>query len=563
LKRSAALSFVSVVVLVSGCSTLLGESPTDTVSGTSHSSSIDEEPGSADSCVRFTGDHSNPVNTGSAATDALTLSGETFVCADDVVVVGLGDLNELSAAAQLAAAVSGPLLFPEPRLRAELGRLKPERVHVVGEPDVVVPLDAATVSHDVESALELTMETLGVDEAVALPDTPDASTIVETILAIDAGSRVAVPGPQIAGTSTSQPSLDVAQIVRSLAVATESQSVWMVDASIPETLLLASAVGRTLDASVLAIDSEDVLGYPEVRATLDGVEGESTRFVGAMPETSQWELAVLANGEEIPGGGFQILPEADKRRYVAFYGHPQTTALGVLGEQGPAETVERMRGFISDYAGDGSDVVPTFEIIASVASAGPTDDNDNSYEWPIETFQEWIDYAAENDMYVVLDLQSGHDDFLSQAVQYEELLRLPFVGLALDPEWRLAPGQAHLEQIGRVEAAEVNEVINWLADLVRDNGLPQKMIIVHQFLPSMILNRQDLIQRPELQLIVQMDGDGTEAQKDGTWRQVLQGADDVHWAWGWKNFFDQDEPGPPPPESVMSKIPTPIYVSYQ
>ena len=35
------------------------------------------------------------------------------------------------AAAQLAAAVSGPLLFPSPRLAAELGRLDPERVHVV------------------------------------------------------------------------------------------------------------------------------------------------------------------------------------------------------------------------------------------------------------------------------------------------------------------------------------------------------------------------------------------------------------------------------------------------
>lgn len=548
-----------VVVAAPACSTVLGESPTDT----SQFSSTAEEPRSTDACVRFTGDHSTAVNTGSAASDALSLSGETFICSDDVVVVGLGDLNELSAAAQLAAAVSGPLLFPEPRLRAELGRLKPERVHLVGEPDIVVPSDAATVRHDVESALELTLETLGVGEEVALPGTPDASTIVETVLAIDAGTRVAMPGPENPESTTGQTPLDVAQIVSTLAEATQSSSVWMVDASMPETLLLAAAVGRTLGTSVLAIDGENVFGYPEVQTTLDGLESGSTRFVGAMPEKSQWELAVLSNGQQIPGGGFHILPEDEKRRYLAFYGHPNTTSLGVLGEQGPAETVEKMQGFISDYAEDDSKVIPTFELIASVASAGPTDDNDNSYEWPIETFQDWIDFAAENDMYVVLDLQSGHDDFLSQAIQYEELLRLPFVGLALDPEWRLAPGQAHLQQIGRVEAAEVNEVINWLADLVRDNGLPQKMMIVHQFLPSMIQNRQDLIERPELQLIVQMDGDGTEAQKDGTWRQVLQGADDVHWAWGWKNFFDEDEPGPPPPESIMSKVPTPVYVSYQ
>jgi hypothetical protein len=89
------------------------------------------------------------------------------------------------------------------------------------------------------------------------------------------------------------------------------------------------------------------------------------------------------------------------------------------------------------------------------------------------------------------------------------------------------------------------------------------MMIVHQFTPSMIRNRQNLIERPEIQLIIQMDGDGTEAQKDGTWRQLLAGADDVHWAWGWKNFFDEDEPGPPSPDDTMKKVPTPVYVSYQ
>jgi len=550
-----------MVVLVSACSAILGDTPDATAPGSPSSS--DDEPGSTD-CVRFTGDHSTPVSTGSVATDALSLSGETFVCADDVVVVGPDNLNEVAVAAQLAAAVSGPLLFPEPRLDAELGRLKPERVHVVGSPQVDVPSGADRVDHGVLSAVQLTSETLGVEDEVSLPATPDSSTVVETILAISDGSRVAVPATVSATSTTgSHPTLDDSEIVTGLAVPSESASVWLVDAAEPQTIFLASAVGRTLDASVVAIDADNVLGHPEVGAALDGRDRASTRFVGNVPDGSRWELAVLANGQQLPGGGFHILPEGQKRRYLAYYGHPRTTALGVLGEQGPAETLDKMQGFIADYAGDGSQVVPTFEMIASVASGGPTDDNDHSFEWPQETFDPWIEFAAATDMYVVFDLQSGQDDFLSQAVQYEALLKLPFVGLALDPEWRLSPGQAHLEQVGSVDAAEVNEVITWLADLVRDNGLPQKMMIVHQFKTSMIRNRQDLIERPEIQLIVQMDGDGSEAQKDATWRQLLAGADDVHWAWGWKNFFDEDEPGPPSPDSTMNKVPTPVYVSYQ
>jgi hypothetical protein len=89
------------------------------------------------------------------------------------------------------------------------------------------------------------------------------------------------------------------------------------------------------------------------------------------------------------------------------------------------------------------------------------------------------------------------------------------------------------------------------------------MMIVHQFRTTMIQNRQDLIERPEIQLIVQMDGDGTEPQKDATFAAITEGAEDPHWAWGWKNFFDEDEPGPPTPEATMGKDPSPVYVSYQ
>jgi hypothetical protein len=137
--------------------------------------------------------------------------------------------------------------------------------------------------------------------------------------------------------------------------------------------------------------------------------------------------------------------------------------------------------------------------------------------------------------------------------------------LALDPEWRLKDDQVHLEQIGSVGAAEVNQVIDWLGDLVRDNGLPQKMLIVHQFRLSMITERDDLKQRPEIQVVIQMDGEGGEgeASKDATLRTISEGAEDAHWAWGWKNFFDEDLPGPPSPASVISKEPPLIYISYQ
>lgn len=549
-------------MLISACSAF----PDNSGNGSDGDSST-TEPGEPDdpvaSCIRFTGNHSTNIDTGGLATDALHLSGEAFTCADDVVVVAEGDLNAIAAASQLAAAVSGPLLFPEPRLASELGRLKPERVHLVGSPQVNVPSSAETVEHDIASALDLVAETLGTTGETSVPATPEASTIVEAVLAIHDGDRVAVPQTTGPGTTSAAPEIDEDALVTGLIEGSDSSSLWMVDASEPDTILLAAAVGHSLDASVVAFDSDDILGYPELAGTLEGGSSDSTRFVGGAPEDARWELEVLASGQQVPGGGFHVLPEGEPRRYLAYYGHPGTDDLGVLGEQGPAETLDAMQELIQDYSGDGARVIPTFEMIASVASGGPTDDGDYSYEWPPDKFQPWVDFAEENDMYVVLDLQSGRDDFLSQAMQYEELLRLPHVGLALDPEWRLKPDQTHLNQIGSVTAAEVNETINWVADLVRDEGIPQKMITVHQFRTSMIQNRQDIVNRPEVQVIIQMDGEGSEPLKDATWKRLLEGADDAHWAWGWKNFFDEDEPGPMPPENVMGKEPTPVYVSYQ
>ena len=559
LLRSSAL--VVFAVFGSACSALVGETPVESdpsgptipLTEPSARGCGPGSPGTVD------------VDTGSVAGDALFLVGELFHCSDDVVVVDGSNLNELALAAQLAAALEAPLLFPEPRLAAEIGRLKPLRVHLFGAVSVTTPPSAETLRHDLAGAAEAVKTALEVSTEVPLPSTPDSSTVVDTIQAIIDRDRVAVPTPQPTSTIGPPASSDisVADIIGGLANPTSADSVWIVDGRDAVSLLLASAIGRGVGAVPVAIDASDVFAFPAVAETLAGRSPDTLRFIGGGPDASEWELRVLANGAQVPGGGFTILPADGRRRYVAFYGHPETEALGALGEQGPAETLQRMQTFLDAYSGDGYQTVPTFEMIASVASAGPTDDGDYSFEWPISTFEEWIDTARENGAYVILDLQPGREDFLSQAMFYEELLKLPFVGLALDPEWRLKPDQVHLQQVGQVDASEVNQVIHWLADLVRDNGLPQKMIIVHQFRTSMIQNREILEQRPELQLVIQMDGDGTEAQKDSTFSQLKAGAEGAFWSWGWKNFFDEDEPGPPTPESTMGKDPSPVYVSYQ
>jgi hypothetical protein len=252
------------------------------------------------------------------------------------------------------------------------------------------------------------------------------------------------------------------------------------------------------------------------------------------------------------------------RRLVALYGNPTTAALGVLGEQGPEAAVARAGEIAIGYEADGVPIVLSFEIIATVASAFAGDDNNYSEEMSADVLRPWIEVAESAGVYVLLDLQPGRTDFLTQAKAYEEFLVLPHVGLALDPEWRLEPDQVHLRQIGSVDTAEVNLVSEWLAALVRENSLPQKLFLLHQFRLDMIENREQLITHPELATVIQMDGQGPVHTKYETWNALTAGTENLGVSWGWKNFYDEDVPrGGATPAEVLALTPVPVYVSYQ
>ncbi|GAA2720961.1 hypothetical protein [Cellulomonas aerilata] len=275
----------------------------------------------------------------------------------------------------------------------------------------------------------------------------------------------------------------------------------------------------------------------------------------------EWKVRSAATGVQLPAGGQLLFP---RHQFVALYGTPATTTLGVLGEQDAAASVQRAREVAAGYTGlTDRTVVPMFEIIATVAAGSAGADGNFSNEQSVAALRPWVDAAAAAGVYVVLDLQPGRSDFLSQARQYEELLRLPHVGLALDPEWRLGPDEQPLQRIGSVDAAEVNEVGRWLADLTNAHALPPKIFLVHQFRLDMIGNRAALdTSRPELAVVLHADGQGSQPAKQATWR-TLHGDAPAGVAWGWKNFLDEDLPVLTPEQTVRDVSPVPDLVTYQ
>ena len=328
-------------------------------------------------------------------------------------------------------------------------------------------------------------------------------------------------------------------------------------------VIAATATARAAGAAVIAVHGADPRADPAAIAAL--AAGRPLRVIavgaGFGPVARLAErVAVADTGVQLPGGGQVIFP---LHRLVALYGYPGTPALGALGDQGLAASIGRAKRIAAWYRPlSAVPVVPTLEILATVAQSSPGPDGTYSYQTPVADLRPWVRRATAAGLYVVLDLQAGRASLLAQAMRYSALLRLPDVGLALDPEWKLQPGQRPLRQIGSVSVTAVNQVIGWLAGLTARYHLPQKLLVLHQFRLSMIQGEGRLdTGQDALAIVIHMDGQGTPLEKLQTWRAITAAAPPGVY-FGWKNFFVKDHPMLTP-RQTMANTPQPLMISYE
>ena len=251
----------------------------------------------------------------------------------------------------------------------------------------------------------------------------------------------------------------------------------------------------------------------------------------------------------------------EDERVIAYYGNHLTRLLGVLGETGPEEAVGRVQRQAALFEADDKGARGAFEMIVTVAQGSAGADGNYSHPSNIADVRAWIDIAAANGLHVILDIQPGRSDFLTESVRYEDLLKLPNVHLALDPEWRMEPWQRPGQVVGSVTAAEVNQVSEWLSNLTLQNDLPEKMFIVHQFQTRMIKNREDLIDRPGLATVIHADGFGGREIKQASYSLIKVEEPFYN---GFKLFIDEDTRIYQPAEVLQfSTNPVPDLVTYQ
>jgi hypothetical protein len=291
----------------------------------------------------------------------------------------------------------------------------------------------------------------------------------------------------------------------------ERRSIAIADAFAADALGTAS--GSAADDSVLAQDHLSVwhldeesgrwrawgVGAPRLFRTIAALE-PGKRYLIASATEFAWRFPdpPLVSAFE----GAQI---------VSYYGHPNVPAMGMLGAGTPEEAADGVAELATRYDALNGDrgVIPALHLITGVAQALPGDDG--LYHSRMENGQvrEWVDLAREREQLIFLDVQIGLADPLGEVRALEDFLREPHVHLAMDAEFathgRGKPGIV----IGSLTRPTIDEVQAYLAGLVREERLPPKLLVLHQFVRYMLPDATEgYTDHPEVEVVIDMDGFG-------------------------------------------------------
>jgi hypothetical protein len=275
------------------------------------------------------------------------------------------------------------------------------------------------------------------------------------------------------------------------------------------------------------------------------------------PSASAPAAASPPRPAQLPRGGRRIFPDF---RVVAFYGAPQSDRLGVLGIGPPDRVARKLRRVARGYAKRSRPALPAFELISTIAAAAPGDDGLHRMHQPDAVIERYLRAARKARALLVLDIQPGRGDFLSEAMRLERWLREPDVGLALDPEWHVGPVDLPGRVIGSVTADEVNAVSAYVSRIVTENDLPEKLFVVHQFTSGMVKDKERVVRHRGLAVTMNVDGFGDRPNKISKYVQFTSELARFHD--GFKLFYEEDT-NLMSPGAVLDLRPPPDLVVYE
>ncbi|MBP6866208.1 MAG: hypothetical protein KBC12_01540 [Candidatus Pacebacteria bacterium] len=254
-------------------------------------------------------------------------------------------------------------------------------------------------------------------------------------------------------------------------------------------------------------------------------------------------------------------------RVVAYYGNLYSKKMGVLGEYPEAEMLSKLNAEVLKWeiADPATPVIPALHYIAVVAQASAGADGKYKARMPYKEIDKVLAMAEKINGIVFIDIQVSLSDLQSELPYFEKYLKMPNVHLGIDPEFSMKTGKRPGSVIGTFDATDINFASEYLANLVTANNLPPKILVIHRFTEKMVTNYKNIKLRPEVQVVMDMDGWGHQARKLNTYKQFVQ-KQPVQFA-GFKLFYKNDlkeeNARMLTPSELMDLHPQPIYIQYQ
>ena len=263
----------------------------------------------------------------------------------------------------------------------------------------------------------------------------------------------------------------------------------------------------------------------------------------------------------LPGS---ILPQ---KRIVAYYGNPLSKRMGALGEHPKDEMLRRLKGEVAKWeqAEPSLPVQPALHLIAVVAQGEKGKAGKYRMVMPDKVVNEVYGWAKEAKALLFIDIQTGHDDIRTILPRFEWLLKNPDVHLGIDPEFNMIKsGKKPGTKIATYDASDINYASGFLQDLVKKYHLPPKVFIVHRFTRNMVTNAKSIVVRPEVQIVMHMDGWGPPWLKRDSYKDYIV-KEPVQFT-GFKLFYHNDTKKGDPlltAQELLKLHPKPIYIQYQ
>ena len=308
----------------------------------------------------------------------------------------------------------------------------------------------------------------------------------------------------------------------------------------------------------------------------DTLNKDSIRLLASLSvlDTAKYDklLTALNNGDSsgrwpvkleypLPGAIFPFY------RVVAYYGNFYSKKMGVLGEY-PTDTMFRklQQELVHWQAADSTvPVRPALHYIAVTAQGYPGKGDKYRLRMPSKQIDSVIRMAARINALVFLDIQVGKSTVQDEVPLLEPYLKLPQVHLGIDPEFSMKTGKKPGTVIGTMDASDINFTIKYLSDLVVNNHLTPKILVVHRFTHAMITNYKGIKPNPRVQVVIDMDGWGSKDRKLSTYREYVS-KEPVQFT-GFKLFYKNDfreaNSRIMTPAEVLKLKPRPVYVQYQ